>query len=89
MMNRRVKRIIIYVVLVLIIFLPGTIKYYRLCRQKELNQARLRALMQENRRLMEENKKLREDPVYIEQMARENLGLAKPGEFVVKFKNQD
>lgn len=86
-MNRRVKRFIIYAVLALIVFLPGSIKYYRLCRQKELNQARLHALMQENRRLMQENKRLREDPVYIEQMARENLGLAKKGEFVVKFKD--
>lgn len=88
-MQKQIKKILIYTVVLFVVFLPGSIKYYRLCRQKELNQARLQALMQENRRLMEENKKLREDPVYIEQMARENLGLAKPGEFVVKFKNQD
>ena len=80
---------IIYAVITLVIFLPGSVKYYRMRRQKDLNQARLQALIEENRRLMEENKKLREDPVYIEKIARENLGLAKEGEFVVKFKDRE
>ena len=76
-MQKRIKKILIYVLVLFVIFLPGSVKYYRLCRQRALNEARLKALLEENRRLADENKKLKEDPVYIEKMARENLGLAK------------
>ena len=84
-MRTKFKKLTTYILVLAVIFLPGTIKYYSLYRQKRLNEAKLRALMEENRRLAEENKKLREDPVYIEKMARDNLGLAKPGEYVAKF----
>jgi len=86
--GKKFKKIILYAVIVTAIFLPGTVKYCSLSIQKSQNESKLKALIRENRRLTEENKKLREDPVYIEKMARENLGLAKKGEVVVKFKNQ-
>lgn len=81
------KKIAFYAVLFGVIFLPGTIKYCRLSIQKTHNEARIRALTEQNRRLAEENRKLKEDALYIEKMARDNLGLAKPDEYVVKFKN--
>jgi len=85
--SKRIKKIAIYIIVAFAIFLPGAVKYYRLSMYKVQNDAKLRALMEENRRLAEENKKLKDDPVYIEKVARENLGLAKPGEVVVKFKD--
>ncbi len=88
-MNKHIKKIALYAIILGVIFLPGAIKYCRLNIQKAQNEARLKALLDENRRLAEENRKLKEDPVYIEKMARENLGLAKKGEYVVKFVNQD
>ena len=87
MKGNRLKKIFIYVLILVAIFLPGAIKYCRLSVHKAQNEARLKALLEENRRLAEENRKLKEDPVYIEKMARENLGLAKKGEIVVKFVN--
>ena len=86
--GKKYKKIAIYAVIITAIFLPGTVKYCSLSIQKAQNESKLKVLIQENRRLTEENKKLKEDPVYIEKMARENLGLAKKGEVVVKFKNQ-
>ncbi len=88
-MQDRLKKIRIYVLVVLIIFLPGIITYYSLARQKQVNHNKLLALKEENKKLIEENKKLKDDPVYIEKVARENLGLAKKGEYVVKFVDQD
>jgi cell division protein FtsB len=83
-MKKRIKKISIYALILLVIFAPGFIKYCKLYRQREINQAKLAALMEENKRLAEENRKLKEDPVYIEKMARDILGLAKKDEFVVK-----
>ena len=85
--SKRAKKLTIYALILAAIFLPGTIKYCKLYRQRQVNEAKIRMLAEENRRLAEENRRLKEDPVYIEKTARENLGLAKKGEFVVKFKD--
>lgn len=85
--GKKVRKYSAYIILTGLIFLPGAVKYYSLSIQKAQNQAKLKALIEENRQLAEDNKKLKNDPVYIEKMARENLGLAKKGEVVVKFKN--
>ena len=78
--SKRAKKLTIYALILAAIFLPGTIKYCKLYRQRQVNEAKIRMLAEENRRL-------KEDPVYIEKTARENLVLAKKGEFVVKFKD--
>jgi len=88
-MQARHKKIGIYALVVILIFLPGIVKYCKLAQQKSVNQRKLQALAEENKRLLEENKRLKEDSVYIEKLARENLGLAKKDEFVVKFIDQD
>lgn len=87
MSGKKYKKILLYVVLAAVVFLPGAFKYHGLNAQKAKNEAKLKVLTEENSRLAEENKKLKEDPLYIEQMARENLGLAKKDEVVVKFKD--
>lgn len=48
--------------------------------------ARLKALHRENEELREEARRLREDPVLIEEVARRDLGLMRPGErlFIVR-----
>ncbi|OIO81034.1 MAG: hypothetical protein COW11_00320 [Candidatus Omnitrophica bacterium CG12_big_fil_rev_8_21_14_0_65_43_15] len=88
-MSVKFKKTTFYILLIAVIFIPGTLKYCRLSAQRAQNEAKLNALTEENARLIEENRKLKEDPVYIEKMARENLGLAKKGEVVVKFINQN
>jgi len=60
------------------------------------NRRQLQALKMEASRLEKENEKLREeiwrlnnDADYIEQLAREELGMVKPGELVIKFSGAD
>jgi cell division protein FtsB len=64
----------------------GLIAKIRAERQyRELSQA-LAAAREENARLREEARRLREDPATIEEIARRELGLIRPGErlFIVK-----
>jgi cell division protein FtsB len=62
---------------------------YRDVRQQRARLAKLRAevasLERENVRLLEEVRGLRSDPFVIEQIARESLGYARPGEIVFQF----
>ena len=53
----------------------------RLARIEEEN----KRLIQENKRLEEEIKALEGDPVYIEKIAREELGMVKKGEIVYEI----
>ena len=87
MSGKKYKKILLYTVLAAVIFLPGAFKQQGLNAQKAKNEAKPKVLTNENNSLAEENKKLKEDSLYIEKMARENLGLAKKDEVVVKFKN--
>lgn len=48
--------------------------------QKEINQ-----LNQENRQMQERVKALKSDPQAIERIAREEMGLARPGEYIFKI----
>lgn len=52
--------------------------------QQEINklQKRIELLQQENQSLAEEIQKLRTEPYYTEKIAREELGMVKPGEKV-------
>jgi cell division protein FtsB len=54
--------------------------------QKEIDRVRedLSKLNEDNRRLADQVKALRRDPKLIEKIARDELGLAKPGEIIIK-----
>ena len=57
--------------------------HYRAQRQEFAREAgRLR---NENDKLRQEIDSLKNDPHYIERVARENLGMVRPGEFVIEF----
>jgi cell division protein FtsB len=49
---------------------------------------RVEQMRRENRRLRTEAQRLREDPVAIESLAREELGLIRPGEVLVVVKDR-
>lgn len=62
-------------------------EYIRFRRIEADNQRRLaqaEAKLQEQERILE---RLRTDPAYVEKIIREQLGYAKPGEFVFRFEN--
>jgi cell division protein FtsB len=64
----------------------GFLVTIRARREAEIESARLMSLKQENARLREEKRRLNEEPATIEDEARRQLGLAKPGEvmFILK-----
>lgn len=90
----RRKRTILFFVFVVIAFIgvglmlfgeTGLFKYLELKRTKAHLEAELRLLQDENRRLKSQVESLKKDPYYIEKQAREEYGLAKPGEFIYQF----
>ncbi len=67
-----------------VIFIPGYLKIKRFLRQNRELERQIKETKQANRRLEEEQEKLESDPVYLEKVAREKLGLAKEGEIIYK-----
>jgi len=72
-------------IIVLIIFLPSYTKMQDL-KQKNLDYKRqLEQLQQKSAELKEEKRLLENDPVYLEKVAREKMGLIREGEVVYKI----
>lgn len=72
-------------VILVLVFLPS---YQRMQDLKQKNrdyELRMQELVRENSRLTEEKKLLEEDPVYLEKVAREKMGLIKEGEVIYRF----
>ena len=63
----------------------GVIKYYRMRAQESSLRAEIGHLKQDNLRLMEDVRSLKSDPAYLERMARDKIGLARPGEVVYYY----
>ena len=71
--------------LILVIFLPSFSKVQDIKQRDREYQSRIEDLEAENKRLKEEKRLLEEDPVYLEKVAREKMGLIKEGEVVYKI----
>ena len=70
---------------VLAFFLPSYSKLQDL-KQRNLNyEGQIENLAQENISLKEEKRRLESDPVYLEKVAREKMGLVREGEVVYKI----
>lgn len=68
------------------LFRPGgVLEVYQLSGRIEAAKEEIEALRGENARLREEIQALREDPRTLERIAREELGLVRPGEKVYEF----
>lgn len=82
------KKVIILAVsgLVLLgfIFIPGYLKIKRLARQNRELEMQIEEIKQVNKRLGEEQERMKNDPLYLESIAREKLGVVKKGEVVFK-----
>ena len=83
---------IVLIISVIVISLVGDNGVLELYRRKLIYQhldAEISKLLQENEWLKEEIRLLREDPFTIEKIAREELGLVKPGEIVCLFPKKE
>jgi len=67
----------------------GVIKYIELRQNKKRLDSEITRINRENKALNIQVNSLKKDPYYIEKYAREEYGLAKPGEFIFQFKNDD
>ena len=75
----------ILAIIVLVIFLPSYTKMQDL-KQKNLDYKRqIEQLREKGAALREEKRLLQEDPVYLEKVAREKMGLIRQGEVVYKI----
>ena len=72
----------------LFLYGPGLIRWAELKAAQARLTAEIASLKAENQRLYLETRRLREDPAYIEALYRQQLGVARPGETVVKFKER-
>ena len=90
--RRGVHLLLAFVTLVLVIDAlageKGLLESMRARRQYEQLARSLDDLKRENARLRDEARRLREDPTAIESLAREELGLVRPGEVVFILKDE-
>jgi len=66
------------------IFIPEYLKFRELAKQNRELERRIEQVKQDNRRLKEEHQKMINDPLYLEKVAREKLGVVRKGEVVYK-----
>ena len=69
-------------ILLSLIFIPGYSKIKHLARQNKELEWQIEEIKQANRRLKLEHQMLRNDPIYLEKVAREKLGVVREGEIV-------
>ena len=63
----------------------GLVKYYRMKSQYDALAEEITQLKQNNAKLTKDVRSLRSDPAYLERVARDKLGLARPGEIVYYY----
>ncbi len=66
----------------------GLVKYFRMKAQYGALSEEIARLRQDNAVLMKDVRSLRSDPACIERIARDKLGLARPGEIVYYYGKQ-
>ena len=82
------KKIIVLLLLALavlgFIFIPGYLKIKKLAGQNRELERQIQKIEQANKGLKKEQEKLINDPLYLEKVAREKLGVVRKGEVVYK-----
>lgn len=75
---------LVFLGIFLIIFFPGYAKMQELRQKNKELEVNIKKLEKENLALQEEKERLENEPDYLEQVAREKLGIVKKGEVVYK-----
>ena len=73
----------------LILYGPGFLRWLELRARRVQLESEIATLAEKNQQLLEEARRLREDPAYAEAVARRQFGFVRPGETVVKFRDQE
>ena len=80
--------VVLYLLVSFIFGEMGLIKYFRMKAQFNSLANEIATLKQDNAKLMREAHALKTDPDHVEQIARDKLGLARPGEIVYYYGDQ-
>ncbi len=80
---------ILVVFLIAVLFFPTYSKVQKLKAKDRALSDQVERLEIENERLTQENRMLKEDPVYIEEVAREKLKVARDNEIVFRVINEN
>jgi len=75
----------LYVLIPLLVGDMGVVKYFKMRRDYERFRQDIQHLSKENEKIQGRIRALRSDPETIEQIARDRLGLVRPGEIVYQF----
>lgn len=82
------KRVALYLVALVVaagaIFLPGFTELQKLREENEQLQKRIVLLRERNEELEKEILKIQQEPEYVEEKAREKLGIIRKGEIIYK-----
>ncbi|MBF0483378.1 MAG: septum formation initiator family protein [Candidatus Omnitrophica bacterium] len=73
---------------ILIVFLPSYKKIQDQKKQIAEYQQQIKDLEKDNRDLVNERRKIEGDPVYLEEVAREKMGVAREGEVIYRIDQQ-
>jgi cell division protein FtsB len=84
MAKKGITKVVIFIAIILAIFLPSFAKYQELLFRYRNVDRQLKAAQLEIKRLQVEKTRLETDITYIEQKAREKIGVVKKGEIVLK-----
>ena len=83
------KKIIIPLIVVAFllaaIYIPGYLRIKGLARQNFELEQKIKEITQANEQLTREHQSLLNDPIYLENVAREKLGVAREGEIIYKI----
>lgn len=85
MMLKNALWLFCFATLILVFFLPS-FSIMQDHRQKNVeNERKIAGLKEKNKKLEEERRLLEEDPVYLERVAREKMGLVREGEMIYRL----
>jgi cell division protein FtsB len=77
-------KIFLIAAVIFIVFLPSFAKYQELSYKNRKLEEKMKMLTVDNRRLEDEKRRLETDINYIEKRAREEMGVVRKGEIVLK-----
>jgi len=77
---------IIIAIIIIALFLPGLSKYHDLQEQKRTLERKISDLQKVNAELKSKMDRLQNDPVYLEQVAREKMKKTREGEYIYRTK---
>ena len=81
----RLRRWMIGVGALAVLFLPQILQIQQLRERRRELQKEITRLEQENSQLQQESKLLKDDSLYIERVARKKMGVAREGEVIYRF----